>query len=191
MNERDEVIQDIGYTKFVVRHFTNAHGEERSWGMIRFNVYGPAALVLPVTNARTVVLERSYRIPMKAHVIELPGGSNDVEGETLQAVAARELCEETGYTGGEYRQVGMIPESPGGTDQMIALYIAQGVERTRETSLGADEVIEVLEIPLSKVLSYLRTSSDPVDPKVYAAIMLLPKELLQEVVNGDKETLIG
>ena len=181
MNEHDEVVSDIGYSKYILRHFTNRLGEERTWGLMSFNVFGPGSLVLAITPDHKVVLERSYRIPMKAYVIELPGGSNDVEGESFIEIAARELKEETGYTGGKYSLLGDIPDAPGLTDQRNMIYLATGVVQTMAPKLGADEVIEVLEIPLDTILDFLRNSKDTVDPKIYAALMLVHPKYSQEL----------
>lgn len=45
-----------------------------------------------------IVLQKQYRPPLDAVVIEVPAGLVD-EGETAEEAAIRELKEETGYVG--------------------------------------------------------------------------------------------
>ena len=183
MDEHDEVVGDIGYSKFILRHFTNREGKEGTWGLIHTNAFGPGAQVLAITRGHKVVLERSYRIPLKQYVIELPGGTNDVKGESLENLVRRELLEETGYSGGEYHLLADLPDAPALTDQMNAIFLAYGVEKIGPATPGSDEEIEVFETPLAGIITSLRNKKEPVDPKVFAAISLLPPEFLKEVIS--------
>lgn len=183
MHEYDELVCDVGYSKFIVRHFIDREGKKRKWGMVQNNVFGPGAQVFAVTLVHTVILERSYRIPLKEHIIELPGGSNDIAGESFEQIVRRELAEETGYSGGEYHFLAEVAESPGLTDQKNQLFFAYGVEMSGVPLLGADETIEVLEVPVKGLVAYLRSKKEPVDSKVYAAISLLPLEFLREAMG--------
>ena len=76
-NEHDEVIHDTEYSRYVLRHYINSKGVPRVWGIIHSNVLGPGAQVLAITSEHKVILERSYRVALGTHVIELPGGSNE------------------------------------------------------------------------------------------------------------------
>ncbi len=169
----DEVVYDKGYTKVILRRFRDKNGATREWGMVHVNSLGKGALVLAATEKGELILERSYRVPMKRTVIELPGGLNDVPGEDGVTVARRELLEETGYVASEYRKVADIAEAPGITDEMAELFIARGARKEGAQSLGESESIEVVLVPMGEVRRFLRESPDPVDAKVYAALNFL------------------
>jgi ADP-ribose pyrophosphatase len=171
----DEIIYQKGYTNILLRHFRNKKGEADAWGMVHITSRGRGAVVLAITTSGEVILERSLRIPIKGEVIELPGGLNDMEHESPQVVAARELLEETGYGGGVYEEVAVLAESPGITDQECVLYIARGVHAVTAPALGAAEVIAPLLIPIQEVKAFLKKAGLPIDPKVLAALAFLPE----------------
>lgn len=169
----DEVVYDKEYTKIVLRHYRDRRGDDKVWGMVHMNGFGKGALVAAVTELGELILERSYRIPLKRMVIELPGGLNDIAGETPLDVAKRELLEETGYAADEYREVAQFAEAPGVTDQETVLYVANNAKKITEPSLGASEEIEVVLVPLAEVRVFLKESDAVVDAKVYAALAFL------------------
>jgi ADP-ribose pyrophosphatase len=108
-------------------------------------------------------------------VIELPGGLNDMKGETPLDVATRELLEETGYAADDYQEAALFAEAPGVTDQESLLYIAKNARRVTEPMLGASEEIEVLLVPHGDVWEFLKKTDAIVDAKVYAALSFLGK----------------
>jgi ADP-ribose pyrophosphatase len=58
-----------------------------------------AAVILAVDDEGHVILVEQYRVPLGAMCLELPAGlvGDEQEGEAVEAAAARELEEETGY----------------------------------------------------------------------------------------------
>ena len=62
---------------------------------------GPAGAgavgVLALTSTEDVLLVRQFREPVRREMLEIPAGLRDVEGETPEECARRELVEETGY----------------------------------------------------------------------------------------------
>src|SRR4051812_34321422 len=67
--------------------------------------------IIALTADEQVVLVRQYRVGIDALCLEIPGGMVD-PGETPMEAAVRELREETGYSGGHWKQIGTIAPNP-------------------------------------------------------------------------------
>ena len=80
----------------------------------------------------------------------MPAGKLDA-GEDPAVCAARELEEEAGQRAGRIERLGEIWTTPGFTDERIHLFAAFALE-TVPQRLEADEVIEVVRMPLSRAL---------------------------------------
>jgi ADP-ribose pyrophosphatase len=74
-----------------------------------------------------VVLVRQRRPAAGAELLELPAGLID-EGETPLEAAQRELREETGLRGGEWRELTAFWSSPGFTNEHVSVFEATGLE---------------------------------------------------------------
>ena len=171
--DRDEVVHETPYTRLVVRHYTDLVGTPRVWEMIGQNPQGLGSLIAAVTKDHKLVLERSYRIPLRCEVLELPGGCNDIGGEVPSEVAIRELREETGYVVTNAELLAKIPNDPGSSDQQTYLFLGLGALKKSTPVLGDAELIETILVPLDALFDYLTNSSTPVDPKVWVAYAFL------------------
>ena len=58
--------------------------------------------IVPVTPQGNVVMVQQFRHGTASTVLEIPGGMMELEGETPEQAASRELVEETGYIAEEY-----------------------------------------------------------------------------------------
>lgn len=93
-----------------------------------------AVVIAPITADGKLVLIRQERIPIRAEIWEVPAGQiDDSEPElaAIQAVALRELREETGYEvghAGELVPLGHFFSSPGFTNEHGYFFLARGVE---------------------------------------------------------------
>ena len=81
-----------------------------------------------------VLLVRQYRHPVAAMLWEPPAGLLDVPGEDPQDAAARELFEEAGYRAARWSVLLDVFMSPGGSNESVRLFLAQGL-----TEVAADE----------------------------------------------------
>lgn len=133
---------------------------DASTGEMELIRHSGAAAVVPVLGPPDdpdprIVLLRQFRYAAGGDIYEIPAGRPDDDGEPWQDVAARELEEETGYVPGELRRLTTIYTTPGFTDERIHLFLATGLTRGR-VDLDEDEFVEVLDLPISRVLEALR-----------------------------------
>jgi len=124
------------------------NGREMDFEMIH---HPGAAAVLPLLPSGEVLLVRQYRYATGGYLLELPAGKLD-PGEGPEACARRELEEETGYRPGELVPLGWIWTTPGFTDEKIWLYLATGLEATRQ-ELQDDEVLTLERMPLEQAVA--------------------------------------
>ncbi len=87
-------------------------------------VHDDAVAIVPVTDDGRVVLLRQYRQALRAHLLEIPAGTLDVDGEGPEAAAHRELAEETGYAAGQLEHLATFDNSAGWTDERTHVYLA-------------------------------------------------------------------
>jgi len=126
-------------------HFANSHLEvvtdhvrtptrpqPLTWTVVRRKA---AVIVAPMTRDAKIVLIRQERVPIRAAIWEMPAGQIDDSGAAkeneIEAVALRELREETGYElakGGEVTALGHYFSSPGFTDEHGYFFLVRPVE---------------------------------------------------------------
>jgi len=96
----------------------------------------PAVVIAPMTKDGKFLLIKEERIPIRAAIWSMPAGQVDSGGELeekeIEAVALRELHEETGYDlapGGEVIPLGHFFTSAGLTDEHCYFFLARPVQR--------------------------------------------------------------
>jgi len=96
----------------------------------------PAVVIAPMTKDGKFLLIKEERIPIRAAIWSMPAGQIDSGGELeekeIEAVALRELHEETGYDlapGGEVIPLGHFFTSAGLTDEHCYFFLARPVQR--------------------------------------------------------------
>jgi ADP-ribose pyrophosphatase len=115
---------------------TPARPVPRAWTV----VYRKRAVVIaPMTPEGKIILIRQERMPIRAAIWEMPAGQIDEakDGDTgaIEAVALRELREETGFElaeGGELISLGDYFTSPGFTDERGYFFLARPVRPSAE-----------------------------------------------------------
>src|SRR5262249_6480482 len=113
----------------------------------------PGAVAIVAVDARDhVVLVRQLREPARTELLELPAGT--VGDEDPLACARRELAEETGLHGGEWRHAASFWTTPGFCRELMHVFFAEGVQEG-EQRLEADEAIELERIPVADLASRL------------------------------------
>jgi 8-oxo-dGTP pyrophosphatase MutT (NUDIX family) len=167
------------FLRFVKTTYTDSSGLLREWEFIeRVNCQGVVAIV-PVTDAREVILVRQFRPPVNRHVIEFPAGLND-KGDTIEEAARRELLEETGYYAGRMIFLTEGPLSSGASGEILSVYLAQDLEFRGIGNRDETEDIEVLKIPIDEVsdhLSRVRSLGDLADLKILGLLELAKEKM--------------
>jgi 8-oxo-dGDP phosphatase len=110
-----------------------------------------AVCVVPVDDDGSVVLVRQYRAPLDSHLMELPAGRRDVDGEPPEETAQRELAEEVGLRAGRIRFLARFHNSVGFCDEECLVYLGTGLEPAAIDRQGVEEEhMEVVRIPLAE-----------------------------------------
>lgn len=100
-----------------------------------------AVAVVPIRNDGKILLVRQFRYPVDQLTLEIPAGKLDL-GEEPEACAKRELEEETGYKAKKLRLLSSILTTPGFTNEVIHLYVAEDLVLAEQCP-DEDEFIDV------------------------------------------------
>jgi ADP-ribose pyrophosphatase len=87
-----------------------------------------AVAVMAVDDAARLLLQRQYRHPVRTWLWEPPAGILDVAGEPPADTARRELAEEADLTARDWRRLLSFNSTPGGTSEVIHVFLARGLE---------------------------------------------------------------
>jgi ADP-ribose pyrophosphatase len=117
-----------------------------------------AVAVVAVDDQGCVALVRQLREPARRRLLELPAGTAE-PGEDPLATAQRELQEECGLTGGEWRELAAFWTTPGFCRERMTVFAAEGVERG-EAAPEDDEELELVRWPISEIPDRLHEIED-------------------------------
>ena len=106
--------------------------------------------IVAVDTQRQVWLVRQWRQPARAQLLELPAGTRE-QGEEPLETAKRELEEECGLVGGEWRELGSGWTTPGFVREHMTLYLAEGVEPRGEQDLDESEDVQIVRWPVDEI----------------------------------------
>jgi ADP-ribose pyrophosphatase len=101
-----------------------------------------------------LLLIRQYRYAIGGDLWEIPAGRLE-PGENPLDCARRELLEETGCTCERLEPLTFLWTTPGFTNEKIHLFKASGLT-TGKTAHEADEFMEVVPLPMTRVLRMIR-----------------------------------
>ncbi len=113
-----------------------------------------AAAVVPMKDETTVVMIRQYRHAVGGFIYEIPAGKLP-PGEDPRECAMREVEEEIGYKVGNLEPLLSFFTTPGFTNEVIHIFLGKDLQPGTQ-DLGADEVLEVLEMPIDKAIALIK-----------------------------------
>jgi len=90
---------------------------------------GSVAIVPRLADGR-IVLVRQFRYVTGRELWEIPAGTCDKEGESLEETASRELAEEAGFKAGRLTRLGRAYLVPGYGDELMTWFLAENLSPT-------------------------------------------------------------
>lgn len=138
------------------------------------------AVVIVAVEESHVLLVEQFRVPLGRRCLELPAGlvGDEDAGESVEASAARELEEETGYRAGRIESLGVFHSSPGMASEGFTLVRATELRRVGAGGGVAGEDIVVHRVKLDDLAPFVaekRVAGVAIDVKM---LLLLSGTLL-------------
>lgn len=141
---------------------------------------GPGAvLIVPLLDAKTVLLVREYAMGLEDYHLALPKGALD-KGETLFEGANRELKEEAGFGARKLHFLKRIHLSPAYMEHAINVVIAEDLY-PEQLQGDEPEPIEVVPYPLDKLME-LVMRPDMCEGRSIAALLMVREWLAGNLV---------
>ncbi|UGS37094.1 NUDIX hydrolase [Capillimicrobium parvum] len=132
-----------------------------------------AVATIPLEDDHVWLVVQPRQAVGEADMLEIPAGKLDVEGESPEANAQRELAEEVGKRAERFEHLKSFYTSCGVMDEEIHIYLATGL-----SDAGADadeeERIEVVAWPLDRLDDAIARSKDS---KTLIGLLLLKERL--------------
>ena len=122
-----------------------------------------AVAIVAVDDLERVGVIRQYRVALEREHYEIPAGSVEEHEGDLLAVAVRELREEMGCEAQTWRPIGTFLNSPGWTNQTIAIFEARGLTHMPRQTMGPEEAASTIEWWDRDQCRVFLSSSGPID----------------------------
>jgi ADP-ribose pyrophosphatase len=111
-----------------------------------------AVMIIAQLDDGSLVLERQYRYPVRAVMVEFPAGKLDA-GESSLACAQRELLEETGYTARRWARAGVMHPVISYSTEFIDIWFAKDLHAGKPR-LDAGEFLDVFTASPAELLQW-------------------------------------
>lgn len=132
----------------------------------------PAVIVVPITTAGEMVLIKQYRYAVDEWCLEVPaGGTHDSGGASLEEVATKELREEAGASARSLTYVECFYAAASLSDEKSHVFLAEGVELSKELWTEASETIKVQRVPVAQAIKMARDGAIKTGPCALAILL--------------------
>jgi len=160
---------DAGFLRLTRKRVVGPDGVEFD----RHVLHHPGAVVVvPVDDDGSVLMVRQYRVAVGGSLLEVPAGKRDVDGESPEATAARELEEEIGRVPGRLRALCEFYNSPGFTDEYTYLFLATELVQSERAAVSAEEQAMTIERVAFADVDALIAAREIVDAKSIIGLQL-------------------
>ena len=126
-------------------------GQPGIYGVVHFK--NRAIGVVPIDAGDRVLLVGQYRYTFDHYSWEIPEGGGRRDEEPEEA-ARRELVEETGYGGGQWRELCRAELSNSVTDEVTILFVATGLEEGPASPEGTEQ-LELRWVPFDEAMAMI------------------------------------
>lgn len=139
-------------------------------------IHPGAVMIVAQLDDGRMVLERQYRYPVQAVMIEFPAGKLDA-GEASLACAQRELMEETGYSARQWARAGVLHPVISYSTEFIDIWFARDLT-LGERKLDEGEFLDVFTATSTELLAWC-CNGQVTDAKTLTGVLWL-----QNVLSG-------
>lgn len=146
--------------------------------LLREIIRHPGAVnVVPIVDGHAVMV-RQYRAAIDTHLLEIPAGKRDVDGEAPIVAAARELQEEVGLAAGTMTLLCEFHNTPGFCDEYSYCYLATDCTPVEADRQGVEEEQMTIEhVPLVDVPAMI-AAGEITDGKSIIGLLMARERLL-------------
>lgn len=121
------------------------------------NIRPDVAVVVPVFEDGSILMEKQFRHSLDRYIYELPAGHLE-KGENPALAAARELEEETGYRPGRIKLMYRDYQDPGSSKRIFYYYHASMLKKGK-TLLDHSEIIQSVKMSPSRLERMLKSKA--------------------------------
>lgn len=143
----------VGWRRLTRKVFSGPDGKEHEY-YTKESVGDRCIATIALTSNNTVIVAEQFRPGPEKILEELPGGGCEKD-EDVEAAAARELHEETGYSAGSMKYLGAVYKDAY-SNTTSHYFLARDCVKDAEQHLDDGEFVNVKEITITKLFENAR-----------------------------------
>lgn len=144
-----------------------------------------ASAIVPLFEDGTTILLRQFRYPPRRVFWEVPAGKLDRVGEPPEAVAERELEEETGWQATTFTHLSSTYACIGYSNEVIHFYLAEGLSKG-QMALEDAENVDPIMMPFGEAVR-MALHGEIQDMKTVVALVQAHAFLMKRKAASDVE----
>ena len=124
-NPRDKIVFKTPWFNILAKH---PHGHDQPYYVIQSTDF---VVIIALNSQGHLLLVRQFRPPFGGYTLEPPAGHVE-SGETPEAAARKELCEETGHEAGHLELIAKLSPSPARYTNTMWIYFTENARPALE-----------------------------------------------------------